>query len=194
MLVDFILIGILIGYLKRGNLTNLSRVHLSYWWLILVGFGVKFAGLYGGGPFAAWLNWVGMGLVFLGTVLNWRVPGMKLISLGSLANLLVIFANQGKMPVYLPLADRLGLSSLVERLQSGAFPDYTPLSSFSRLVFLGDVLPYFSLIARQPFVISLGDYFIGFGVMVFILRGMTNPWVFETASSAEERREADGGL
>ena len=46
MLADFVLIGIVIGYISRGNFQNLKQANIPYLWLIVLGFLVKFIGPY----------------------------------------------------------------------------------------------------------------------------------------------------
>lgn len=168
MLVDFIVVGLLWGFLTGGKLGNLSRVDFPFLWVIILGFGVEFLAI--GGllqPFVAF-NLAGRGLVFLGALLNARLYGMKLVSLGAFLNFLVMALNGGKMPVSLKVTSWLGLQSLVEHLENNYYPDYTVLSSSTLLPFLGDVLPYFSLLFRRFFVASVGDYLLGIGVMLFL--------------------------
>ena len=58
-------------------------------------------------PFVVF-NLVGRGLVLLGALLNARLYGMKLVSLGAFLNFLVIALNGGKMPVSLKVTSWLG--------------------------------------------------------------------------------------
>ncbi|NLJ49462.1 MAG: hypothetical protein GX428_07750, partial [Candidatus Atribacteria bacterium] len=46
MLADFVLVGIVIGYISRGNFQNLKQADIPYLWLIVLGFVVKFIGPY----------------------------------------------------------------------------------------------------------------------------------------------------
>jgi hypothetical protein len=172
MLADFLLVGLLVGWLRRGRLENLSRVRFSFLWLVLLGMIAKFVFLFLELPLASLFHLLSMGMVFLGTLLNLRLAGMPLLALGSLANLLVMAANQGKMPVHVGVARWLGLESLVHSLERGLYPEYVVMGPFSRLPFLGDVLPYFSLLFRRFFVVSIGDYLLGFGVLWFLIHYM----------------------
>ncbi len=167
MLVDFIVIGLVWGVLRGGKLRNLSQVNFPFLWVIILGFGVEFLALGGSQPFVVF-NLAGRGLVFLGALLSARLYGMKLASLGAFLNFLVMALNGGKMPVSLKIASWLGLQDLIELLENNYYPDYVILSSSTLLPFLGDVLPYFSLLLRRFFVASVGDYLLGVGVMIFL--------------------------
>jgi hypothetical protein len=108
-------------------------------------------------------------IVFIGTLFSYKSYGMKIVSVGAFLNILVILFNRGMMPVWLPMVQRLQLHDLANHLENGLYLDYTLLNTSTRLPFLGDTLPYYSLIMRRPFVISIGDYLLGIGLMAFII-------------------------
>ena len=168
MLVDFIVVGLIWGFLRGGKLRNLSQVDFPFLWVIILGFGIEFLALAGLQPFVVF-NLAGRGLALLGALLNMHLYGMKSMSLGASLNFLVIALNGGKMPVSLEVTSWLGLQKYVELLENNYYPDYTIISSSTLLPFLGDVLPYFSFLFRRFFVASLGDYFLGIGVMLFLV-------------------------
>lgn len=168
MLIDFIVVGLVWGFLRGGKLRNLSQIDFPFFWIIILGFSIELLAFKGLQPFVVF-NLVGRGLVFLGALLSARLYGMKLMSLGAFLNFLVIALNGGKMPVSLKVTSWLGLQKFVELLESNYYPDYIILSSSTRLPFLGDVLPYFSFLFRRFFVASVGDYLLGIGVMLFLV-------------------------
>lgn len=172
MLADFLMMGLLLGWLQGGRLYHLSRVRFSSLWVVLLGMLAKFVFLTIDVPFATFFHLLSMGVVLLGTLLNIRLAGMPLLSLGLLANLLVIGINRGKMPVHPGVAHWLNLENLVHNLERGLYPEYVVMSSSSRLPFLADVLPYFSPLWRRFFVVSVGDYLLGVGVMWFLCHYM----------------------
>ncbi|MCX6090971.1 MAG: DUF5317 domain-containing protein [Candidatus Atribacteria bacterium] len=169
MLADFILIGILIGFLFKGSFRNLAQVKFPYLWLIVVGFMVKFSDFVFPASMAHWYSTLGMGIVFLGTVLSWKLAGMKVVSMGAFLNILVIILNGGTMPVSVSMAEKLKLFDLIHQLKGSQFFDYRVLSSSTRLPFFSDILPYFSFLLFRPFVVSPGDYLLGFGLIIFII-------------------------
>ena len=169
MLADFVLIGIVICYISRGNFQNLKQANIPYLWLIVLGFLVKFIGPYFSEWSFQWFNIIGMIIVFIGTLFSYKSYGMKIVSVGAFLNILVILFNRGMMPVWLPMVQRLQLHDLANHLENGLYLDYTLLNTSTRLPFLGDTLPYYSLIMRRPFVISIGDYLLGIGLMAFII-------------------------
>jgi len=172
MLVDFLLLGILVGWLGGGSLTRLSEAQIPAFWFIILGFLIRFLSFWIPFSWSRWVGITGMFLVFVASLSGFRVRGFKLISLGAFLNCLVMLFNQGRMPVWTDMALRLELFSLVERLQQGAFAEYVALNDSGKLFFLGDVLPYFSLLFRKFFVVSIGDYLLGLGVLVFVVHFM----------------------
>lgn len=172
MLADFLLLGILVGWLGGGSLLRLSEARIPAFWVIVSGLLIRFSSFWIPFSWSRWVGMVGMLLVFGAALSGLRVQGFKLISLGAFLNCLVMLFNQGRMPVWTALALRLKLFSLVERLQQGAFAEYVALRDSGRLFFLGDVLPYFSLFFRKFFVVSIGDYLLGLGVLVFVVHFM----------------------
>jgi len=169
LLADFVLIAIIIGYISRGNFRNLKQANIPYLWLIVLGFVVKFIGPYFPEWSFRWFNVIGMIIVFIGTLFSYKSYGMKIVSFGAFLNILVIVFNRGIMPVWLPMVQWLQLHDLATHLENGLYLDYTLLNTSTRLPFLGDILPYYSFIMRRPFVISIGDYLIGFGLVAFIV-------------------------
>lgn len=169
MLADFLVIGLLIGWLRGGRLENLSRVRLSCMWIILLGMGAKFVFLLSPFPHASLFHLLSMVVVFGGTLFNLKLSGMPFLTLGSLTNVLVMAVNQGRMPVSITVARWLNLPNLIQNLEKGLYPDYIAVNSSTRLLFLADVLPYFSLLFRKFFVVSIGDYLLGLGVLWFLV-------------------------
>ena len=96
-----------------------------------------------------------VGAVFL--LANWRVPGMPLVALGAVCNLLAITANGGVMPASAEALAAAGLPAAEPGFESSAALDDP------RLAFLGDV---FAIPAAWPLsnVFSVGDVCIGAGL------------------------------
>ncbi|MCX7668350.1 MAG: DUF5317 domain-containing protein [Atribacterota bacterium] len=169
MLADFLIVGLFIGWLRGGRLENLSHLRFSCIWLILLGMVAKFIFLLLPLPHASLFHLLSMLVVFVGTLFNLKLSGMPFLALGSLANVIVMAANWGKMPVSVEVARWLKLDNLVRNLEQGLYPDYIPVSGSSHLSFLADILPYFSLLFRKFFVVSIGDYLLGLGVLWFLI-------------------------
>jgi hypothetical protein len=164
-----VLAGILVGYLVGGRLERLGRLSIRGWPIAFGGLlvqvvlfteaGWDLAG--GAAPAVYVLSTIAVLAVVLG---NLRVPGLALVAVGALSNLIAIVANGGYMP-----ADPNALASLGEEVGDGysnsvvaADPVLRPLTDI------------FAMPAWLPFanVFSIGDVLIGIGVAVAIATGM----------------------
>lgn len=166
-LVVAIVAGLVIGLARGGSLANLAATRLRALPVVFVGVALQAAATLteradvAWAPFALVLGSYACAFTFAG--LNWRMPGMALIALGSLINLVVIAANQG-MPVSPDALQRAGLGNPFaagEPLLKGA---HHPLVEGSRLTLLADVIPI--RVSRN--VVSAGDLVIWAGLLVLV--------------------------
>jgi hypothetical protein len=72
------------------------------------------------------------------------------------------------MPASAEVAERLGLATIAGHLRAGFYPEYVLMGPSTRLNFLGDIIPYFSLVFRRAFVASIGDYLLGVGIFLVL--------------------------
>src|SRR5690606_18767158 len=106
MLIEAILLGLIIGWLRRGKVSHLAALNLAWWHLILLGLAIKLAlmidfnlGRSLLAPAAPYLHAISYIPLLVFVYLNRRRRGMILMGLGLLLNLIVIAANRGFMPV-----------------------------------------------------------------------------------------------
>lgn len=100
--------------------------------------------------------------LFLGG--NVRLPGVPLMALGLLLNVVVVTLNAA-MPVSVEAAARAGLGPADLRLATDAMRE--PVTSSTRLSMLGDVVPV--ALPRWPQVVSAGDVLVAAGVGLLLL-------------------------
>jgi hypothetical protein len=147
-----------------GRLTALADIELRHTWLALAGIGLQVliisvvddapAGFHEGVHMASY--------ALLGAFawLNRRIPGVPVIVLGGLLNVIAIVANGGVMPADPDLARHaVGEDGFVN---SGAVED-------PKLLFLGDVLATPDWLPLYN-VYSVGDVVIVLGVLVLLHR------------------------
>ena len=103
-------------------------------------------------------------LVGLFLVGNARLPGVPLVALGLLLNVVVIGANAA-MPVSVDAAARAGISRAELGLARDAMR--VPTGPDTRLGSLGDVVPV--ALPRWPQVVSPGDVLVAAGVGLLLL-------------------------
>ncbi len=168
------LLGLLIGFLRRGNLSNLAHTDLKGKWLILGALVVQLLIfplghsapiLQTGTEYLHILSYV---FLFAFIVMNKRYLGLVITGLGMMLNITVIAANNGYMPASAEALRKAGLDRVAATLESGFHHGNTILmSAHTKLNFLGDI---FSAPKYIPFstAFSIGDILIGLGIAIFL--------------------------
>lgn len=175
VLVLAVVLGLLIGFVSGGSLRNASGLRIRYLPFLIAALVVQvliFSSVLGDtdlvhdiGPYI-YIATIVVSLAVM--LLNFQIPGMPLIALGALLNMIVIVANGGYMPSPESALREVGIyDSVVVTEEEKATGDYvltnsTVAADDTRLRFLGDVIP---LPDWFPFanVISIGDIFIAIG-------------------------------
>lgn len=182
--------AVVLALLRGGSLTRLGSLQIRWSGLILTGFLIQvliFTEFWQKQELLRELARTGYlaSMLLLGAALvrNRRIPGMWLITLGYLSNLVVIALNGGYMPASPDAIARAGLAPLgpgqVSNNSIGAGPN-------TRLLFLADV---FAIPSQLPFsnVFSVGDVLIAGGAVYLISRAMAAPAAVPVASSDIDR-------
>jgi hypothetical protein len=160
LLIAVLVAGVLIGLVLGGSLRRLAELSFRWWPLALIGLALQFVPAFGHGTAArAW----GTGLLIASfaaltmfVVANIRVPGMPLLAVGFVLNIVAIAVNGG-----MPVGDRAlrvayGSSYSSQRhelVESGGAKHHLQGPS-DTLVLLTDVIPVPSPV---NLVISAGD-------------------------------------
>ncbi len=173
LLLYSIAAGLIIGRILGGRVRNLEHVHFVWWQLALAGLFVQLV-LFAG-PVEERIGSEGSLIYVLSTLAvlvallrNLRLPGLAIIAIGAILNLIPVLANGGAMPsapeAWLQLT---GVAAL-------------PVTHFSNTVligpdtlfpFLGDVF-VFPRPLPMANVFSIGDAVIAVGAVVFLARAM----------------------
>lgn len=176
-----LVLGILVGLARGGRLGNLAELKFE-WPLVaiaglaaqLVLFSAPVAAVVGqAGP----ILYVASSLVVLAVVLrNRRLPGLMLIAVGAISNLVAILANGGYMP-----ADPAAL----------ALAGLDPTTAYSNSIVTNNaafaaLTDIFAIPGWLPFanVFSVGDVLIGAGIVIAISAGMADRPSAEEAHAA----------
>jgi hypothetical protein len=182
ILLQALVISILIGIIRGGRPTPRFRVPLRWPALPLVCLAAQAVAVRLGSPRSAGFD-LPAGILLLSSlallVMVWanrRVPGMLLLGLGLLLNLVVMLVNGGYMPIAPETLVRIGSPGLA------AAPAGTRMMGFKDVV-----LPYEQtllwalsdiLVLPWPFApnaFSPGDVLIALGLFVFTQRVLLNP-------------------
>jgi uncharacterized protein DUF5317 len=162
-----IVLGAGFGLLMRGRIENLTTLRFRWPWLVLAALivreailltplnnveGAQYVYLFALVVIVAWTNW------------HWRrVPGLWLVSIGAALNVVVIGANNARMPVAPALAGSLN--------SRGTVGQYTLMGSHTNLNFLGDWIRLYPL----PGAYSIGDVIIALGLAIVVFLAVRNP-------------------
>ena len=176
LLLYSIAAGLVIGRLMGGRVHNLERVRFAWWQLALAGLGVQL--LLFADPIQQRVGAEGPVIYVASTVAvliallrNLRLPGMAILAVGAVLNLIPILANGGYMPsspeVWLALTGAAEVPVAYYSNVSLIGPD-------TWFPFLGDVF-MFPRPLPMATAFSLGDAVIALGAIVFLVSAMRAP-------------------
>jgi len=173
--VESVIIGIVIGVVQHGRLTNIGITRIRGWYLAIVALLLGISPIFSiNSPFfddfGVYIYLFSIVIMFAVVLWNLDKKGFWIIALGAGLNLLVMILTDFKMPIYMEGLKIAGLDGMIKGMESGVIINYVPiesLDSWSR--FLGKliVLPKPYPLAK---VISIGDLLMSLGI-VFYLRG-----------------------
>jgi len=172
MFLFSVILGVVLGYLLKGNLENLNNLEIKGWWLIVLGFLVEFimkvflkSGHLQIGSLTYALNITMYSCIMSFIYINRKYKMILVIGLGFLLNMVVIFGNGCVMPISAKAMNILNVSGSVET--KGL---YSILSAETRFKFLADVIPY--KLWKYGGIASIGDIILAIGVIGIIVKGM----------------------
>lgn len=183
LMVDSIVIGLLLGWLRGGSLRRLAETRLRFEGLmvtsLLAQLGLpQVAERLSLSPRVTLAIWVALMCLLVGAAaVNWRRAGMVLCAVGVLCNLIVIVVNGG-MPVSTNAISIVTGGPVAGDVFVGD-PVHLALETQTRLPLLADAIPLPGPSWHRG-VISVGDILLMSGVMYLICasmvdRGAQNP-------------------
>ena len=163
-LAAIVLISALAVPVFGGRLSALADVRARLAWTLLLALGLQILSINAPGlpdPLRPLLQLASYPVAAVFVIANRHLPGMLLIGLGALLNVIAMSANGGVMPASAAALDDAGLPLHQDSYANSAVVDEP------RLAFLGDV---FAIPEPVPLhnVFSVGDVSIGVGVVMAI--------------------------
>src|SRR6266542_3842996 len=163
-LVAIVLMSALAVPLFGGRLSALADVRARLAWILMLALGLQVVALTVPGvpeSLRPLIQLASYPIAGVFVIANRHLPGMLLIGLGALLNLIAMSANGGGMPASAAALDKAGLP-----LQRDTYAN-SALVRDPRLGFLGDV---FAIPEPVPLhnVFSVGDVTIGVGVIIAV--------------------------
>jgi len=194
VLLYSVALSILVALALHGRLSGLAHIPFRLGGLTFGAMALQVVAVYAREP--TWLP--GMLLIASYVLLlvvvaaNARIPGVPLIGLGLVANMVVIAANGGYMPVTPEAILRAGLEDMVTQTDAGALvlgsKDIVLPRYQTRLWMLGD---FVVLDKPYPSILSVGDLMLAVGAFWFILANASRPAPQErTTQPTDEPRAA----
>lgn len=191
MLIGAIVAGLLLGLRSGGKFSNLATIQLRLTWLLFVAVIVRFgteallnAGVDIIDTLRLPLFTVGFAMLLTALWANRSYPGMGLAFVGTLLNAIVIVVNGGYMPIWEPALTAAGftIADVTSALHI-VVPGDDPLDFLVYALILGDVIPIPFPIVQN--VASIGDVFLSFGLAFFLFAS-----VVRVPSVLDEEEEA----
>lgn len=178
-ILSFVVLGLLIGFLRGGSLRGLAELQLRLAWLLplaLVLQIVAFSGQLPSDPGFAFLvpglHLLSYSLVLVALACNLHLWPMRVLALGTVSNVVVILANGGYMPSSPAALRAAGLLDNLEAVSQHGYQNNSALlNEHTRLPFLADI---FAIPAGVPLanVFSIGDVLIGLGALLLVVQAM----------------------
>ena len=173
-----ILIGMAVGALRRGRLSNLPSLRLCRVWILLLALLIQVLifPLFTSQPLFPYaiapLHLISYALVLVWIAMNLRTRAMWMVGAGGALNFLVLSVNGGYMPVSLDAMVQAGHARTASHLaEAGVYANVIPMGGETRLNFLGDILAMPDWVPLAG-VFSLGDIVIAAGIVWLIAKGM----------------------
>ncbi|PAB57874.1 DUF5317 domain-containing protein [Anaeromicrobium sediminis] len=178
MIVEAVLVPLAIGKIRGGKFKNLEKVYIEKWYLLVLSALIEtiasFIRMRQIEPLWQFLDKniilidiIIYSLIIMTIYANRNKRGFKLILIGVILNGLVIFANNGKMPVDVSSIKEMISRESLNLLNDGKDLVHTATGPNTKLEFLADILhlkkPY-----PFPKILSLGDIFMIGGTFLFI--------------------------
>lgn len=173
MIFEGLLLGVIIGKLRRGKLENLGKFMFKSSFLLVFSLILQIATsiLIALGNQIAIQNKMILYIVsyimlFIVLFLNLGRQSVWLILTGAIANFAAIVLNGGSMPIDVALLEKMGFENMLESFKMGAMPNYINISdAYSFTAYLGKI---FATPAFYPFkqVFTIGDILISLGLLI----------------------------
>lgn len=168
MFIEAIIIGIIVGIVRNGRLSNLSELNFRGWYLILFGFIIQylplFFSLFNFELFNDKWQIVGNIIILITLILNINFSGVWIIILGGIINSIGYIINDyNVMIVKTSISEKM-----INYIDTGALVNYKYFSQvshwkhyFGKFIALPEIYPLVK-------AISIGDIIISIGIIFFI--------------------------
>lgn len=188
MFLEAVILGLVIGFLRGGRFSNLSKIHIKggafLVFLLLLQFTMVFwARISWLVPYRIGISFGLSVLIFCVSAVSLARPSLFLVPIGAFLNILAMAFNHLKMPVSMPLEMTSYFTTLKSGILSQEIFNYTLFSSAHPIFrFLGKIV----LMPDWYYgfkMLSVGDMIISIGLMLFIQSEMNNTLYYRRQST-----------
>lgn len=176
-----ILLGIVVGIIFKGRISNILNLEFEKAWIIIIAFLIQAAAQFL--SFRGFTIINGYILIIQGLVIillltgfwyNRKYLGIVIISLGFILNALVMMTNGGKMPVSYEILKSFDQQGMIDLLAAGRDSKHVVIDESTRLSFLSDVIYIPYIFGYMMRLASIGDLVIVAGVFIFVTEVVSN--------------------
>ena len=161
--VTVLVLALGVGLARGGRIGALAHVELRGVRALAGAVALQLAAVLVPGHASAWLYVGSAALACVVVARNVHLPGLPLVGIGLLLNLMVVLANAA-MPVSLHAAARAGVATT--QLRAGDQPGHEPAGRRTRLARLADIVPV-AFPHRE--VVSPGDVSVAAGLALYVV-------------------------
>lgn len=180
LFVYSVILAVALGLLQKGSIKSLNNIKLKNSFLVLLSIGLQliifnqyWQKYVGEENLTTLLYAVALLFIYIFLLYNLKVPGMKLIALGTLANAIAIFSNGGHMPASLnAFSHAFPAERVNELIRQETYYNSVIVNEQTKFPFLCDIfwVPDWLPLAN---VFSVGDVLICAGAFILIWKTMT---------------------
>ena len=166
MIIEGIILSIIIGYIRKGRLKNLENIQIKAWYLIIISLllqtlAVRYTNYLKTNNTIFYLLHISSYIILLiPLIINHKLISMRLLTIGTMLNLIPIALNNGQMPVALPQ----GLNATFDK-------GHVLATTTTKAYILSDIIPILKPYPL-PKIISIGDIFLLVGIFLIIQYAM----------------------
>jgi hypothetical protein len=170
--IILIILGIIAGLCAKGKLSNVLKVDIKKKGIILSACVIQIlAQILSGTGFNPVIKYsiivylIVYGLIIAGLWVNRHYIGLLIVAAGAFSNAVVIFVNNGRMPVSSGALAKIGVFAGSDLVKKAVNAKHVIADGGTKLSFLSDIIPLRGFIGLGMGVVSVGDLIIGVGIM-----------------------------
>ncbi|BEP27907.1 DUF5317 family protein [Helicovermis profundi] len=177
MYIEAIIIGLIIGKIRKGRLENFANVYFKGLIFIIFSLVVEISPIILNkfhvlSEYYYLVPFISVILMIIGILLNIKKSGMKFILFGAILNIVIMILNGFYMPISYKALEIAGKKSLISYFDKEIIMGFINADQLSGLKFFFSKfipIPAFYPLAK---VMSVGDILITIGIIIFVQASM----------------------